>query len=353
MNMWADQNPPRVPEVDWRDARDRMYSSWDERKEMAKAMNIAQEAYCTMKDTTGNKGRQFAEMVAAYLDGVSLTRGKFVGLNDRLKTLRARLNSSDFSQGRTFDNSAVSALEKLQEIGNKASHPGSLSNADKPDIISAMYALARCVQPDTVFSMSGHASSSLSSNFDDTLVKMFREFKITEETQSALSAEGYAFMNELEEATVEELKDIGIRPLIAKRIVEKGIPWAQRELPKIEAAAAAAAAAAAVEVAAASVANAKDSEGHTPLYNAAKAGDLAEVRRWLAVQGMDINAADNDGWTPLHRASFNGHESVVLLLLDKGADVNAADNDGRTPLYWASFNGHESVVRLLRSKGAR
>lgn len=61
VNMWAETNPPRVPEVDWIDARDRLYYSWDDRKEMAKAMNIAQEAYYTLKDTTGNKGRQFAE----------------------------------------------------------------------------------------------------------------------------------------------------------------------------------------------------------------------------------------------------------------------------------------------------
>lgn len=133
-----------------------------------------------------------------------LLDGPFVGISIRLRKLRARLNNSDFFERRTFDNSAISALELLQKIVNRGSHPGSLSNADKPDIISAVYALARCVQPDTVFSMSGHASSSLSSTFDDTLVKMFREFKIAEETQSALSAEGYAFMNELEEATMEK-----------------------------------------------------------------------------------------------------------------------------------------------------
>ena len=211
VNIWADPNPPRVPEVDWKDARDRLYFSWDERKEMAKAMNIAQEAYCTMKDTTGNKGRQFAEMVAVYLNGETLSGGKYVSLGDRINSLRDRLNKSDFTQGRTFDNSAVSALVTLQEKGNKASHPGSMSNADKPDIISAMYALARCVQPNTVFSMSGGASSSSSSTFDDALVIMFREFKITEETQNTLSAEGYAFLDELGELSVEDLKEMGIK----------------------------------------------------------------------------------------------------------------------------------------------
>ena len=93
VDMWKDPNPPRVPQVDWKDARDRLYFSWDERKEMVKAMNIAQEAYCTMKDTTGNKGRQFAEMVAAYLNGESLTGGKFISLNDRIKSLKDRLKT--------------------------------------------------------------------------------------------------------------------------------------------------------------------------------------------------------------------------------------------------------------------
>jgi hypothetical protein len=312
---------------------------------MAKAMNIAQEAYCTMKDTTGNKGRQFAEMVAVYLNGETLSGGKYVSLGDRIKSLRDRLNKSDFTQGRTFDNSAVSALVTLQEKGNKASHPGSMSNADKPDIISAMYALARCVQPNTVFSMSGGASSSSSSTFDDALVKMFREFKITEETQNTLSAEGYAFLDELGELSVEDLKEMGIKLPVAKRIVEKGIPWATEDLPKIEAATKAAREEAEAHI--------KDSDGYTPLHRAAIAGDLAEVQKWVAVKGVDINARDNIGRTPLYWASANGHESVVRLLLDKGADVNTCDNDGRTPVYEASSNGHESVVRLLCDRGGR
>jgi hypothetical protein len=32
-----------------------------------------------------------------------------------------------------------------------------------------------------------------------------------------------------------------------------------------------------------------------------------------------------DGWTPLHRAAWNGHEDVVVLLLDRGANVDAAN----------------------------
>ena len=51
--------------------------------------------------------------------------------------------------------------------------------------------------------------------------------------------------------------------------------------------------------------------------------------------------------TPLSRATENGHEAVVKLLLDKNADVETKDKYGQTPLSRATKNGHEAVVKLL------
>lgn len=41
----------------------------------------------------------------------------------------------------------------------------------------------------------------------------------------------------------------------------------------------------------------------------------------LFEQGADVKTADEDGWTSLHQASWNGHEAVARLLIEKGADV--------------------------------
>ena len=53
---------------------------------------------------------------------------------------------------------------------------------------------------------------------------------------------------------------------------------------------------------------------------------------------------DNDGWTPLSWAAENGHEVIVLLLIEaieKGASLEAEDGRSRTPLPRAAGKGHK------------
>ena len=59
------------------------------------------------------------------------------------------------------------------------------------------------------------------------------------------------------------------------------------------------------------------------LHNAAKAGNLAEVRS--QVRNFDINARGVDGLTALCYAAWKGHTEVVKLLLTLNADVNIPD----------------------------
>jgi ankyrin repeat protein len=87
-----------------------------------------------------------------------------------------------------------------------------------------------------------------------------------------------------------------------------------------------------------------------PLFRAAYAGDLAEVRRLLET-GADVNATDPEGRSPLFTASFEGHLDVVDLLIARGAAVDRAANNGFTPLIAAAQEGHSSVVERLVDAG--
>ena len=57
--------------------------------------------------------------------------------------------------------------------------------------------------------------------------------------------------------------------------------------------------------------------------------------------------------TPLCRATYNDHQSMILMMLSQGADINGkAKTTGRTPLMWAAFRGNVILLELLITKGA-
>ena len=60
-----------------------------------------------------------------------------------------------------------------------------------------------------------------------------------------------------------------------------------------------------------------------------------------------MNAVDNDQRTALQSAAWQGHDTVVSLLLDRGAAVDHQDRDGMTPLLVAAYEGHTDVSELL------
>jgi ankyrin len=45
-------------------------------------------------------------------------------------------------------------------------------------------------------------------------------------------------------------------------------------------------------------------------------------------KGANVNVKDEDGFTPLHKASKEGNNAVVSLLLEKGGDIEAKTKDG-------------------------
>ncbi len=88
------------------------------------------------------------------------------------------------------------------------------------------------------------------------------------------------------------------------------------------------------------------------IHDAARAGNLAEIRAMLEWSPELVGARDSFGRTPLAIVAALGRADVARLLLDRGADVNATDRFGDTPLTLAVWRGSRPVVRLLLQRGA-
>ena len=72
------------------------------------------------------------------------------------------------------------------------------------------------------------------------------------------------------------------------------------------------------------------------LIEAAKRGNVAEVRAIAHSHAELINQRDERGATALHYAAFGGHRGIVQALVEQGAEINAADSEfGATPAGWA------------------
>ena len=95
--------------------------------------------------------------------------------------------------------------------------------------------------------------------------------------------------------------------------------------------------------------DAKEAEGHTPLYRAST-GDVARV---LLAAGAtaDVESGPTRG-TALHQASRHGYVSVVQALLQHGASIDPLDAKGQTPLRRAVNCRRLQIVRLLVRHGA-
>ena len=56
---------------------------------------------------------------------------------------------------------------------------------------------------------------------------------------------------------------------------------------------------------------------------------------------------NSGGRIALMMAAWNGHDTVIPLLLEADAQIDAQSNSGWTPLILASANGEEAAVREL------
>jgi ankyrin repeat protein len=95
--------------------------------------------------------------------------------------------------------------------------------------------------------------------------------------------------------------------------------------------------------------DAKEAEGHTPLYRAS----TGHVARVLLAAGATVDVASGPTrGTALHQASRRGYVSVAQALLDHGATIDARDAKEQTPLRRAVNCRQLRIVRLLVRHGA-
>lgn len=101
---------------------------------------------------------------------------------------------------------------------------------------------------------------------------------------------------------------------------------------------------------------ARDSQGLTPLHQAALYGSraLAELLILHAPEkNLLVNATTSDGRQALHLAARNGHDAVVELLINNGAAIHEKDKHGYQPLHHAANGLNTHIIEFLIERGAR
>lgn len=103
-------------------------------------------------------------------------------------------------------------------------------------------------------------------------------------------------------------------------------------------------------------ANEVDGSGETPLFVAAKWGQLATVKILLKA-GADPLIAPMGPFgslgTPLHAAAKAGHVDITRYLLEAGVNPNLPDAGSGPPLHVALSRGRKEVAQLLITHGAK
>jgi ankyrin repeat protein len=82
-----------------------------------------------------------------------------------------------------------------------------------------------------------------------------------------------------------------------------------------------------------------------------------EFAEYLLSKGADIDEKNTmggyKGYTPLFWAVLYDEADVVKFLAEKGSDVNARAENGNTPLSIASDAGDKNIVEILKNHGAK
>jgi ankyrin repeat protein len=89
------------------------------------------------------------------------------------------------------------------------------------------------------------------------------------------------------------------------------------------------------------------------IFDAVKSGTPDQVRTLLAKDASLVNAKDSAGKTPLHHAAIVGSVPMIECLLSLGAAIDASSVEKLTPLLEAVWNRQDAAANALIEKGAK
>ncbi len=87
------------------------------------------------------------------------------------------------------------------------------------------------------------------------------------------------------------------------------------------------------------------------IHEAAKAGNLEQIKKILALDNKQLNAKDSLGYTPLHWSLIRAQWQTAACLLDEGADPMLTGSDGATTLHCAANHDNAEIIVRLTAKG--
>ena len=80
------------------------------------------------------------------------------------------------------------------------------------------------------------------------------------------------------------------------------------------------------------------------IHDAARLGDLEQIKALVQAKPQLVSAETEGGRTPLHFAANEGHKAVVEFLLSNNGDPNIKDETGSTPLHRAALARRMGVL---------
>ena len=92
-------------------------------------------------------------------------------------------------------------------------------------------------------------------------------------------------------------------------------------------------------------------DGMSPLHLAAVVGD-ADLLKYVAECGADLNVKDKDGFAAIHLGALHGQAEVVRALLRRGAAVDPENQRGQIPLHYAAVLARSTCSLVLLHDGA-
>lgn len=90
---------------------------------------------------------------------------------------------------------------------------------------------------------------------------------------------------------------------------------------------------------------------HQNVYDAARTGNLDDIKALYLIDNDTISVADERGFTPLILAAYHDQEKVIDFLLEKEVEIDN-EKQTQTALQGSCYKGYSSIAKKLLEAGA-